>query len=378
MKKIILIILTLLSFNTVNALNDNAENRMLKYAALHQLFDASLSPIGIKEINYMSSVCIYWDFDHFAGYILQEISRFHGVSPDECKMDSVARTLSIPLDGVAGKIKSLPVKELILSFKSDINDLNRKLVVSYEINDTNKSADNLKQQCLDLLEGMSMVDYNGQNAYVGAYDHIYTIEKIHGKNSLLFSCYMPVPAKKWYNVNAGYSPETSYQELPKSAPCNKGKEPFCKFLKDFNNNTKFRVSRRNFSDRANHADYEDGHRLNMQFGFNEFVLEALDESGLLPLRGHYDYKEYQSKLDAETMEYVESCGQWFYPTENSVIYSGWNTSSEFMEEDCSIIILFERCDGEWNTTATWIGGNRLNESVLRIFRGKTVETPTFE
>lgn len=370
MKKLISILLILISFTAVKAENDDAEKRMLKYATLHQLFDACLAPIGISDINYMQPVWRLWDFDSFAGYILQEIPKISGVTSEECVMDSVSRTLTIPLAGVGNMNFPLPVTELTLSFESESADDNRSLVVTYEIKDAHKSLDELRQQCMDMLEGTSMVEHDGQQAYEGAFDHIYTLDEGPEKNSLLFSCHMPVPPRKWYTVSAGYSPHISYGKLPKSAPCNSGKEPFNKFLKKFNNDTRFRIDRRNFSDKAVHADYMDGHLLPIQFGLNEIVLEALDHSGLLPLRGHYDYREYSSRSDSGSKEYVENCGQWFYPTENSVIYSGWNASSESIEEDCGIIILFERIDEEWHTTATWFSGKRLGDYISRAVEKK--------
>ncbi len=371
MKQIIIVLLILISSNAIDAKNDYNDNRMVRYATLYQLFDGCISPIGIEGVNYMESVYKFWDFESFAGYILQEISEFPRILPEECLIDNISQTLVLPLKSVVNINYPVPVAKLKLSFEEDSDHKNRWLVVSYEIKDSDKPLEFLKQQCLELLNGLSKVEFNGNEAYEGAYDYIYSVKMTPERDSLWFSCYMPVSPRRWYTVNAGYAPNISYNKLPNSAPCNIGKGPFNEFLKRFNKSKDFRVNRQNFSDRANHADYEEGYLLPVQFGFNELVLKAIDESDLLPLRGHYDYKEYKSKLDPENVEYTESCGQWFYPTENSVIYSGWNTSSEFEEEDCGIIILFERTDDEWNTVASRISGKRFNDLVMKILHEDT-------
>lgn len=372
MKKIIFILFVLLSANMAYAKNSAPDDRMQRYATLYSLFDDCISPVGIRDINYLEAVYQFWDFEFFADLVLQEISKSLEILPKNCIIDNSSRTLIIPLTNAKLMDYPIPVANLKLSFESDNNDDNRQLVVAYQLKDSSKSLDELEQQCLDLLEDtFKEISDNGQEIYEGEFDHLYTIDKRPEENSLWFSCLMPIPPMTWYSVSAGYAPQISYNKLPKSAPCNKGKESFSDFLKKFNSDTKFRVDRRNFSNKANHADYEDGNPMPTQFGFNEFVLEALDNSGLLPLQGHHNYKEYKSKSDPEFDEYTESCGQWFYPTENSVIYSGWDSSSEFPEQDCNIVILFERIDDEWNTTATWTGGKRFEDLIIQKIREKT-------
>lgn len=338
---------------------------MLRYATLHQLFDAPLSPLGINEISQTLLVDL-WDFDSFSDYVLQEIPKLDGISPEECIIDAASGTLVIPLKDNPNRSCPLPASELAIRFTEDM-DGNRSLLVSYRMVARDASSANLRK-CVDLLPDMEVTESDGQFSCDGAYGHYYTISEDVDEQSITFSCQMPVPAYKWYSVPSGYMPTLSYNELPDYAPCNQGEEPFNKFLKKFNKDSKFRIERRIWSDTANHADRMDGYTMPVQFGFNEYVLKALDESGLLPLRGHYDNKTYKSKSGDEYEEYVESCGQWFYPTQNSVIYSGWNIASERPEDNCGMVILFERVDGEWNTTATWYSGTKLSDIIDRLMQ----------
>ena len=238
--------------------------------------------------------------------------------------------------------------------------------MSYKIATTSDTFDDTYKMFQDMLVDMCPLDSCGIFAVEGPYSHIYTVDGNRENGYISFSCQIKVPADVWYAIPAGYAPEISYEELPRNAPCNSGKEPFVKFLKKFNKDAVFRLDRRGFSDRADHADKINGYNLFIQFGFMEPVLSALDECGLIPLKGHYSRKEFVTDDGSEDEK--ERCGQWFYPTENSVIYSGWKTDWGSLEDDAGIVILFERIDEEWNAVAIFPTGNRLNKTIIRIMK----------
>lgn len=341
--------------------------RMQRYSKLNQLFDSPLYSIGIIDIGSMGPVDA-WDFDWFSGCIIQNLQDSLNSIGDGILLNDSTRTLTIQLVDRLKKSCPFPAKELTIKFNGDEDDEGRSLSLAYNIPTTDDTIDIVSAKCRDMLDNMFRVDSCGVFAVEGPYGHIYTVEESPEKGYVLFTCKIPIPANKWYQVPAGYAPEIGYKDLPKKAPCNTGKEPFDKFLKKFNNNAAFRLERRGFSDRADHADRLDGYQINVQFSFNGLVLPALEECGLLPLNGHYSREEYET-ADKE-QEVRESCGQWFYPTENSVIYSGWNSDWGDPVDDCGIIILFERIEDKWNTSATWFCGNRLNEIITRMIHDK--------
>lgn len=338
--------------------------RMRRFDQLNQLFDSPFLKYGIGDISSIFAVEI-WDFDLFADYIIQEGENELKLATDNFIKNESEQTLTIRLSSDTLDSCPLPAEELKVSFNSSIGDQDRTLSLTYTIPVTRDNQQELYQKCIDMLADTWKDESESDLTFEGPYRHIYTIGK--DDESILFTCQISVPASLWYHIPAGYVPQISYAELSEQAPCNSGHEPFSQFLKKFNKDTAFRIDRRANSDRANYADSASGYPIGIQFGFNKLVLTALKEAGLLPLRGHFSQKEYKTKNGGET-EIKESCGQWFYPTTNSVIYSGWNSDTGNPENDCSIIILFERIDDEWNTTATWYSGVRLNDIVKRLMQ----------
>lgn len=340
--------------------------RMERYNQLYRLFDSPLWEYGISDVSSIPSVKA-WDFDLFSDYIIQEGEETLNLGSDTFIKNKDEQSLTIRLSEDMSEAYPFPANALKISFNGSLDDDTRTLSLTYLILTTKDNQDNIFHKCLDLLANTWKEESDSGLYFSGPYRHLYTIGK--DNDSILFTCNIPVPASLWYHIPAGYMPEISYATLPEHAPCNSGKEPFSQFLKKFNKDAAFRVEHRANSDRSNYAEIAAGYYAGTQFGFNELVLTALSESGLLPLRGHYSHKEYKAKKGSETEE-KESCGQWFYPTTNSVIYSGWKIDTGNPADDCSIIILFERVDNEWNTTATWYSGKRLNDIVTRLMKDK--------
>lgn len=359
MKRFYLVLICIMSFSPVFCAPQNdIKGRMLRYSTLHKLFDAPLTSININEISQILMVDT-WDFESFSDYVIQELSEIPNVDATKCVKDTNSKILTIPLGDNDFVQNTLKADSLTIQFLGESDSNNRTLAVTYTIPVSSGIISDLRSQCKDLLSDLKTIEREETEeteVYSGAYDHIYKIiEDSEGKN-ILFSCLIPVPAYKWYCVPACYMPEISYPELPDFAPCNSGDEPFSEFLKRFNEDISFRVDRRIWSDTANHADREDGFSLPIQYGFNEYVMKTLDETGLLPFHGHYN----------KALNGQESCGQWFYPTDNSVIYSGWNIYPDNPDDDCGILILFERVDGQWNTTATLLSWKRFND-IIRTY-----------
>ena len=341
-------------------------DRMDRYNKLNQLFDSALLKYGISDVSSIPSVDA-WDFDLFADYVIQEGEETLNLGADTFIKNNDDQTLTILLSPKALKQWPLPADELKISFNGSPEDRNRTLSLTYSIPVTKDNRENIRKECLDLLVDTWKEDEDTELSFAGPYRHLYTIGE--DEDSIFFTCRIPVPTDTWYKIPASYVPQISYAQLPENAPCNSGKEPFSRFLEKFNNDAAFRIERRANSDRSNHADIAAGYPAGTQFGFNELVLTSLSESGLLPLHGHYSQQEYKPKTGNEPEE-KESCGQWFYPTANSVIYSGWSSDTGNPEKDSSIIILFERIDDEWNTTATHYSGQRLDDTIKRLMQEK--------
>lgn len=341
-------------------------DRMDRYNKLNQLFDSALLKYGIRDVSSIPSVDA-WDFDLFADHVIQEGEEILNLGEQTFIKNKDDQTLTILLSPEDLKQCPFPADELKISFNGSPDDRNRTLSLTYSIPVTKDNRENIRKECLDLLVDTWKEDEDTELSFAGPYRHLYAI--VEDEGSIFFTCQIPVPTDMWYKIPASYVPQISYAQLPEKAPCNSGKEPFSRFLEKFNNDTAFRIERRANSDRSNHADTAAGYPAGTQFGFNELVLTSLSESGLLPLQGHYSLQEYKSKNGNEPEE-KESCGQWFYPTANSVIYSGWNSDTGNPEEDSSIIILFERIDDEWNTTATWYSGQPLDEIIKRLIQEK--------
>lgn len=342
-------------------------DRIVRYDRLNKLFDSSLMKYGISDISSIPDVRT-WDFDGFAEYIIQEEDDIIERDSKTCIKDDSEKTITIRLSDDDRKSVALPASELMIRFKDSSEDNSRTLSLTYMMPVNKENIEMLYTECRDLLADTLLLEPISAFSYEGPYNHVYSLGQ--NEKTLLFTCDIPVPPLLWYNIPAGYHPYMSYKDLPSQAPCNQGKESFNEFLKKFNKDVAFRLKRRESSDRSNYADSSAGHLMGTQYGFNEFVLTALDESGLLPLHGHYSNKEYKGE-GAETEE-KESCGQWFYPTSNSVIYSGWNIDTGTSEEDCSIMILFERIDDEWTVTATWYTGMRFNNIVRKLMQQKGI------
>ncbi len=360
MRHILSIVLFFASFILIHATDDGALSRILRYSQLHQLFDC---PLGMNEINRMKALDD-WDFEWFADCVEQRAEKYLNRHYVGCMRDGESKTLTIYLPSEATRNFPFSAVELKMRLDCDSNGNNRSLTISYRIPVSKGNSKELREYCRDMLSDLEQVYSKGNTSYAGPYSHVYTVSN-EDDAALLFSCRMPVPADKWYNVPANYVPTVSYEDIPDKAPCNKGKEPFKEFIKKFNSDSDFRIARRGFSESASHADRANGYILNLQFRFNEFVLKAIEECGFLPIRGYYDEDKYTSTDDNHTAEIHERCGQWFYPTDNSVIYSGWNVDTGNPINDCSIMILFERIDEEWCTTATWCNGRKLNDAIVR-------------
>jgi len=200
------------------------------------------------------------------------------------------------------------------------------------------------------------------NLYYGPFRHEYSISK-DSENHVLFSCVTPVPAARWYSIPSMYSPSISFSELPADAPCNQGKEPFNEFIKRFNSDPGFRLDRREMSTTTYQLARSQDVFESVFYDFNGFVLGSLEECGLLPLIGEAKDKK---RIGEET--YYQVVGQWFYPSADRVIYSGWNEKGLEDGDSNSIILLFERIDGEWTLTCAQYYGSKMTDAVNRAMQ----------
>lgn len=183
-------------------------------------------------------------------------------------------------------------------------------------------------------------------------------------NKVIVSATTNLKNNRWYSIPAGYIPSVGFSTLPPTAPCNQGKEPFNTFIRKFNTSAKFRADR---TDKVTVTN-EESSRLKGSIGpefecdFNRYVVNALGKCKLLPLKGQARYKMVDGEKDYDIV------GQWFYPSANRVIYSGWNTRGLDEYESNSVILLFERVDGKWYCTDTYFFGTLMSDAVKVQFK----------
>lgn len=139
----------------------------------------------------------------------------------------------------------------------------------------------------------------------------------------------------WYSIPAAYYEGLSALKIPASAPCNQAPgEKFSSFLKKFNADKTFRLSRCRVS------EAEPAEDLIMPYvGVLQTAVKVLDSEGFFPFYGHADGKD-------EFDQPVE-LGDWHDIGHDSVIYSAWRKSPDAEADVNSVVILFERIDGQW-------------------------------
>ena len=138
-----------------------------------------------------------------------------------------------------------------------------------------------------------------------------------------------------YSIPAAYYEGLSTLKIPASAPCNQAPgEKFSSFLKKFNADKAFRLSRCRVSEAEPLED------LIMPYvGMLQTAVKVLDGEGFFPFSGHADGKdEFDQPLEL---------GDWHDIGHDSVIYSAWQKNPLDTLEVNSVVVLFERIEGKW-------------------------------
>lgn len=189
-------------------------------------------------------------------------------------------------------------------------------------------------------------------------------------DKVVISARISTSKSRWYCIPSTYMPEISFATLPPDAPCNKGSEPFNNFVSRFNTDPKFRQQRCEVITETSQQEIRKTPLWNPQMhtSFNQMTVNALDECKLLPLEGQGQYS-----VNADGEKVYDIVGEWYYPSANRVIYSGWNTRGMEEYSNNSVILLFERVGGKWFCTNTQFYGEPMSNAVKRQYENGSNE-----
>lgn len=347
MKRILICLVIILSsqYSIAQQKKITDKERMSNYDILYRMFDCPFNESEISRWLYGKDINSYYE-------LLKDNPEYKDY-PFQSDDDKNSIFVMLPDTFSLGEGMPHPAA---MRISSDENTIIVRYIFPTELLDEDDVAMKILSRMMNNNDPMIIYDEDS-NSYTGPYDHIYNLWKEDG--STYISCTMPKEPQRWYSIPAGYNKGLGYSTLPNYAPCNRGKEPFNKFIKKFNSDSKFRSERVYWSNTSLQHDYKQN-GIGM-YGFYKIVIECLDKTKLLPLKGH---KKSRRIDDEDPYDDVYDFGIWYYPSENRVIYNGWIDTDKESNSD-GIVILFERIDGEWYCTLNQYWGSNFNNEIMK-------------